>query len=103
MSGVPLTNDIRKELYTTACEMGQQGCERKVVKHAGFEATVTTNFSYCAFSSMGGVKFTAEIEVDTAKGKVVFLLTNFDYAENGIWVPVMPIPRSHPAAKAQYN
>jgi len=103
MSGLSLTNDIRKELYKNACEMGQQGCERKAVKHPDFEGTITTDFSYCAFNSMGGVKFTAAIETDTAKGQVVFLLTNFDYSENGVWVPVMPIPRSHPASVAQYN
>jgi len=103
MSGISLTNDIRKELYKTACEMGREGCQWKEVKHPDFEGAITTNLSYCAFNSMGGVKFTAEIETDTAKGKVVFLLTNFDYAEEGIWVPVVPIPRSHPAAMAQYN
>jgi len=103
MSGVPLTNDIRTELYKTACEMGQEGCERKAVKCADFEGTVTTNFSYCVFNSMGGVKFTAEIEADTVKGKVVFLVTKFDYTEDGIWVPLAPIPRSHPASAAQYN
>jgi len=103
MSGVPLTNDFRKELYKTACEMGQKGCDKKVLRHPDFECTVTTDFSYCGFNSMGGVKFTAEIEGDTVKGKVVFLITNFDYTEDGIWVPVIPVPRSHPASKAQYN
>jgi hypothetical protein len=103
VSGITLTNDIRKELYKTACEMGQEGCEKKAVKHPDFEVTITTDFNYCAFHSMGGVKFTAEIEGDTVKGKVVFLVTNFDYAEDGIWLPVLPIPRSHPASRAQYN
>ena len=103
MSGVPLTSDIRSELYKTACEMGRKGCERKALNYDGFEATITTNFSYCAFNSMGGVKFTAEIESDTVKGKVVFLITKFDYTEDGIWVPLVPIPRSHPASAAQYN
>jgi hypothetical protein len=103
MSGVSLTGDIRRELYKTACEMGQQGCEKKTVKHPDFESTITTDFRYCAFNSMGGVKFTAEIEADKAKGKIVFLLTNFDYTEDGVWLPVMPLPQSHPASKAQYN
>jgi hypothetical protein len=103
MSGVPLTNDLRTELYNTACEMGQKGQERKVVKHSDFECTITTDFSYCAFSSMGGVKFTAVIDGDKAKGKVVFLITNFDRQEDGIWLPILPVPQSHPASKAQYN
>ena len=103
MSGILLTNDIRDELYKTACEMGQEGCRQKALKHSDFEGTITTDFSYCAFNSMGGVKFIAEIEADAAKGRVVFLLTNFDYAKDGVWVPVMPIPREHPASKASYN
>ena len=103
MSGVPLTSDMRKELYKTACEMGKKSCESQAVKYADFEGTITTNFSYCAFNSMGGVKFTAEIEADTFKGKVVFLVSKFDYTDDGIWVPLVPIPRSHPASTAQYN
>ena len=31
MTGVALTNDMRKELYKTACEMGQKGCEKMAV------------------------------------------------------------------------
>jgi hypothetical protein len=103
MTGVALTNDMRKELYKTACEMGQKGCEKMAVTHPDFEGTITTDFSYCAFNNMGGVKFTAEIEGDNTKGKVIFLVTNFEYTENGIWLPVVPLPQSHPASKAQYN
>jgi len=103
MSGIALTNDIRKELYKAACEMGQKGRKKEAIKHPDFEGTITTDLNYCAFSGMGGVKFTADIEADTEKGKVVFLVTNFDYAEDGIWLPVMALPQSHPAAKAQYN
>jgi hypothetical protein len=103
MSGIPLTNEIRKELYKTACEMGKKGLPKGIIRHADFEGTVTTDFSYSSFNSMGGVKFTAVIEGDTVKSKVVFLVTNFEYVENGVWVPVVPLPQSHPASKAQYN
>lgn len=103
MTGVPLTSEIRNELYKIACTMAKKGSERGVLKHPEFEGTVTTNFSYCSFNSMGGVKFNAEIEGDEAKGKVVFLVTNFEYEEDGVWVPFIPIPHSHPASKAQYN
>lgn len=103
MSGVPLTNEIRKILYKTACEMGGKGRQKGIIKHPDFDGTVTTDYSYSSFNSMGGVKFTAQIDGDAVKGKVVFLITNFEYVEDGVWVPVVPLPRSHPASKAQYN
>jgi len=103
MTGINLTNDIRKELYRAACDMGKNGREQMALTHPGFEGTLTTDFSYTAFNNLGGVTFTADLEADSTKGRVIFLVTNFEYREHGVWLPVTPIPESHPASKAKYN
>ncbi len=89
---VSLNSIDRDTLYQKACTMFAESRNKEKVKTETMEGVIKSDFSSMAtLGAFSGVRFVAEVETNLGKGRVVFLVQDFDLkaARDGLdWSPV---------------
>ncbi len=86
---VPLTEEIRWELYKTAFEMHKRGRGEEKIKDETFEGKIVATGKTALIGGIFGHVFDANLECESGTGNVRFIVNAKDFLrqENGVWVP----------------
>lgn len=77
-SSIPLTKGMSVELFQVARKMLKERSGREGFLTAEMGGVVTTSFKESAVGQISGVVFFAEIESDSGRGRVVYLVNPTD-------------------------
>lgn len=85
------SDDVRDLLFVTAYHMIKSHARKRKVRSEECEGVVTTAFQHVSLAGISGIRFRAELETETGKLVVTYLVRNRDLdaleeAEEGAWV-----------------
>src|SRR5688572_30027589 len=72
-------------LYFTACLMIKKEADKRSIRQQYMEGVVRTAFTTRTLAGMSGIEFYADLEKESGKGRVKFLVRPGERLRNGHW------------------